>query len=601
MKNNCHKKWYAIALAVLLSVNLLGTAMLPATPVYGANANGCQRKTLDIMTSDNKNSEEMTAERRAQILIQSGYTPITDIAGLQGINNNLKGKYVLMNDIDMSETAPGKKWDTGHGWTPIGSKSSNFNGFEGILDGNGHYIKNMNIYGSDTDVVGLFSRVSGTISNLGLVDCNISVSAVFAGGITGETIYYSIISNCFVTGNIVMNPKNDEPSVGGIIGNHNVAGNITDCFNYATIQLNTTAEVTGGYAGGIAGSDWGLTSRCYNAGSVSGTGQTTIGGICGRNINDNAVNSFYLKSSVQSTAANALTTQGTALTDSQMRETDVFIGFDFANTWYIDLAGDYNYPQLRICPLRRITSCELTANPKRTEYVIGDDFDSAGGVLSLVYENGTKSSVALENSMISGYDKSKLGTQELKITYAGATMTFPVTVKEVVAKSIKLNQEKCTINRGERVTLTAVFTPANTTNQELVWSTDNELVAAVSANGTVQGLNSGTATITATLKTTSNTATTDMVLASCVVTVKVYAKKMRLNVTKLTLRKGQKKSIKVTLTPFDAEDTISWITSNSKIASVNKTGTITARKRGTAMVVAKASGGLSKKVTIIVK
>ena len=53
--------------------------------------------------------------------IPYGYTPIYDIADLNAINNNLSGNYILMNDIDLSETAPGGQWDAGNGWVPIGS------------------------------------------------------------------------------------------------------------------------------------------------------------------------------------------------------------------------------------------------------------------------------------------------------------------------------------------------------------------------------------------------------------------------------------------------------------------------------------------------
>ena len=46
--------------------------------------------------------------------IPEGYTPIYTIADLYGINNDMSGKYILMNDIDMSETLGGE-WDSGTG------------------------------------------------------------------------------------------------------------------------------------------------------------------------------------------------------------------------------------------------------------------------------------------------------------------------------------------------------------------------------------------------------------------------------------------------------------------------------------------------------
>lgn len=53
--------------------------------------------------------------------VPSGYTPIYTIEDLYGINDDLDGNYILMNDIDLSETKPGGEWDSGNGWTPIGT------------------------------------------------------------------------------------------------------------------------------------------------------------------------------------------------------------------------------------------------------------------------------------------------------------------------------------------------------------------------------------------------------------------------------------------------------------------------------------------------
>ena len=73
--------------------------------------------------------------------IPEGYIPIYTIADLAGINSDTSGKYILMNDIDMTEeTSPGGSWDTGHGWTPLDT-------FSGVFDGNGHRIIGMHKIG----------------------------------------------------------------------------------------------------------------------------------------------------------------------------------------------------------------------------------------------------------------------------------------------------------------------------------------------------------------------------------------------------------------------------------------------------------------------
>ena len=110
-----------------------------------------------IPIMDSKKSEAISKEE-----VPDGYTPIYDEADLAGINNNPEGKYILMNDIDLSETKKGGKLDAGNGWKPLDE-------FYGELDGNGHYIENMHIYGTlKASYYGLFDGLSGTVKKLGM-------------------------------------------------------------------------------------------------------------------------------------------------------------------------------------------------------------------------------------------------------------------------------------------------------------------------------------------------------------------------------------------------------------------------------------------------
>ena len=57
-------------------------------------------------------------------------------------------------------------------------------------------------------------------------------------------------------------------------------------------------------------------------------------------------------------------------------------------------------------------------------------------------------------------------------------------------------------------------------------------------------------------------------------------KKIKLNRTKLTLKKGKTFRLKVTLTPINSRDKIIYKTSNKKIVTVSKTGKIKAKRKG---------------------
>ena len=74
--------------------------------------------------------------------VPEGYKGIYTLMNLYAIRNDLDGKYILMNDIDMTEaTAKGGNLDCGNGWASIQN-------FEGEFNGNGHRIIGMNKFGT---------------------------------------------------------------------------------------------------------------------------------------------------------------------------------------------------------------------------------------------------------------------------------------------------------------------------------------------------------------------------------------------------------------------------------------------------------------------
>lgn len=78
--------------------------------------------------------------------------------------------------------------------------------------------------------------------------------------------------------------------------------------------------------------------------------------------------------------------------------------------------------------------------------------------------------------------------------------------------------------------------------------------------------------------------------------------KIKLNKASLELKEGAKASLKAALTPSSGvvSKKVTWTTSNSKIASVNSKGTITAKAAGTCTVYARSHNGLRAKCTVSV-
>jgi putative aldouronate transport system substrate-binding protein len=80
-------------------------------------------------------------------------------------------------------------------------------------------------------------------------------------------------------------------------------------------------------------------------------------------------------------------------------------------------------------------------------------------------------------------------------------MSFALSVsalKAIPVQSIKLQESSAVLKVGESVSLNVVFTPANTTQKFLTYTTSNKNVASINAAGKVTATGSGTAVITVT-------------------------------------------------------------------------------------------------------
>lgn len=136
-----------------------------------------------------------------------------------------------------------------------------------------------------------------------------------------------------------------------------------------------------------------------------------------------------------------------------------------------------------------------------------------------------------------------------------------------VSAAPKLNRTKVTLLKGEKATLKVTGT-----RQKVTWSSSKKSVATVNSKGQVVAKNKGSATILA--KVSKKT-------YKCVVKVETP----KLSRTSLTLT--EKKSCAIKLTGITVK--VTYSSSNPKIARVDSKGKITAVKKGTAVITAKAN------------
>lgn len=160
------------------------------------------------------------------------------------------------------------------------------------------------------------------------------------------------------------------------------------------------------------------------------------------------------------------------------------------------------------------------------------------------------------------------------------------------ASSLQLDVTNKEMTVGEKFRFTYNLQPTGST--VLRWSSSNTAVATVDASGVVTAKAIGYTVIT--VLTTDGTT----LMATCNITVKQKASALKLDVTKLTLNVEQYYYLKASLTPGDSSDTITFESTDSKVAIVDSSGKITAKSVGTTNIFVKTSSGLSAFCTVTV-
>ncbi|MFA5764358.1 MAG: hypothetical protein WC915_06130 [archaeon] len=284
---------------------------------------------------------------------------------LQNIDQNLSASYLLVQDIDCSQSLT---WDSGTGFEPIGDAtgSTYVDNFTGTLFGNNKTITNLHINRPDKDYVGLFEKIptGGIVKNLSLTDANITgrnrVGSIVGHISTGSTSLENLSCiDCDING---------TSSVGGIVGQGSNRPGITKVMFKGTV--NGTSYI-GGIIGFVENNVVISLSNSYVTESTI-TGSTNIGGILGGTYGRGSLSNTYFSGTSDGYSiagynySMAYTTYsnnffdstisgpinscidnscGESKTTSEMKQESTFVNWDFTNTWSID--ADQTYPYLQ--------------------------------------------------------------------------------------------------------------------------------------------------------------------------------------------------------------------------------------------------------------
>lgn len=76
---------------------------------------------------------------------------------------------------------------------------------------------------------------------------------------------------------------------------------------------------------------------------------------------------------------------------------------------------------------KNVISFDIASPIGKTDYLIGDEIDTTGGVLLIKYDDLTEEEVPITKNMLSGYDNTYVGEQNVTVTYSTVSQTFRVT------------------------------------------------------------------------------------------------------------------------------------------------------------------------------
>ena len=139
---------------------------------------------------------------------------------------------------------------------------------------------------------------------------------------------------------------------------------------------------------------------------------------------------------------------------------------------------------------------------------------------------------------------------------------------KITVEAPSISKKTYTMKKGKTVTL-----KIKGTTQKITWSSNNKSVATVNSKGKVTAKKNGTATITAKVGKSKY---------KCKITV---GNVVKISETEHAINVGENFTLKITGT----SEKITWSSSDTSIATVDKNGKVTAKKEGTATITATIS------------
>ena len=184
-----------------------------------------------------------------------------------------------------------------------------------------------------------------------------------------------------------------------------------------------------------------------------------------------------------------------------------------------------------------------------------------------------------------------------------------VSGKNILVSKIFLNEKRISLAVGYTHSLTYQITPKNATENDLIFTSSDSSVATVNQSGVIQGLKEGNAIITVSSSNGLAKDTTYVSVykkgASTVVDgepIKTdnYPKSLTVSPQSLNLKLGGSSQLIASVLPEKYNNQISWSSTNSRVATVDSNGLVSAVGMGSATIIARTINDITYNVNVLV-
>ena len=162
--------------------------------------------------------------------------------------------------------------------------------------------------------------------------------------------------------------------------------------------------------------------------------------------------------------------------------------------------------------------------------------------------------------------------------------------QNIPVTDIEISDHEEEVEVGKTINLTATALPANATESTITFRSSDINIATVTSGGEVKGISKGYVTIYV---------SAGSVIKEVSLTVKVKTTGININKEYLVMKPGTAFKLSVSVFPAEAEQTVSYKSTNTSVAAVSGSGVVTAKQTGSSTIIV-SNGDLSGAVSVIV-